>query len=202
MNGYSEHYYIQVVSTALSLLSNMKNPSSNIVFLEPSCGDGRILRELLQTTKDFGSNAAYVGIEIDPNAIEKAKQKLNGSKVTLKCADYLSLQNREQLSPECTDSSTLIALGGPPYSPHHLPERFILHSIIHMRAAIVVFILPKRLSRDAEKIQKILNDHDISERWCFDNKYLENISFSFGEDQTTVQQPSILQSWYKLPQIL
>jgi hypothetical protein len=179
----------------------MKNPSGSIVFLEPSCGDGRILRELLQTTKDFvGSNAAYVGIEIDPNAIEKSKQKLNGSKVTLKCADYLSLLNREQLSPECTDSSTLIALGGPPYSPHHLPERFILHSIIHMRAAIVVFILPQRLSRDAEKIQKILNNHDISERWSFDNNYLENISFSFGED--TVPQPSILQSWYKLPQIL
>lgn len=174
----------------------------SITFLEPSCGDGKILDELLQQSKNIQSKNIF-GVDIDSVALGKAKQNLSEHNVSLQCGNFLSL-DRKQLNLEMTDmeekeKQTLVVLGGPPYTPKNLPERFIVHSIIDLKADIVVFILPKRCANDADDICKILNrtkTHDDDGDWGYTNSDLSNISFSFKD--TTISQPSILQSWYKI----
>lgn len=194
-----------VVKTVFKLLPNMKQfngsiASDRVLFVEPSCGDGRIIEELLQSSENEESNMIY-GVDIDPISLEKADQKFDRSKVILKCADFLSLRRDDLLTEtSCTEDMTLVALGGPPYTPKCLPERFILHCAQELKAQIVVFILPDRCAKDADNIQKKLNSqhgHDES-HWCYTNDALDNILFNFKD--TTVLQPSILQSWYKRPE--
>jgi len=190
----SEKNASHVVKTAIELLANISQIHQSNIFLEPSCGDGRILDKLLQSNEMV--QKAIVGIDIDPISIQKAKQKLGQSDVILKCADFLSLDKDRIFSDLSFGEETrLVVIGGPPYTPKSLPEQFILHSIVELNADIVVFILPSRSAKDADKIQKTLNNVHSNTKWCYDNTDLDNISFSFKE--TTVSQPSILQSWYK-----
>ncbi|KAL9188693.1 hypothetical protein ACHAXT_007071 [Thalassiosira profunda] len=70
-----------VASTVFSLLPE-KTQICDVAFLEPSCGDGRIIEELLQSNEDLQS-ARVLGVDVDAAAIEKAKQRLSGSDKTL-----------------------------------------------------------------------------------------------------------------------
>jgi hypothetical protein len=90
-----------------------------------------------------------------------------------------------------------VVFGGPPYTPKDLPEKFILHSIRELHAAVVVFLLPERCRKDAVRVQEILNDSNVENkrRWQYMNKELANITFDFKGSH--VFQPSILQFWYQ-----
>lgn len=202
----------KAVSTALQLLLG---DVKRAIFLEPSCGDGRLLLELLNSIREQ-NKLQIVGYDIDPSAIERSQRQLEGRSVVLKCNNFLTLTRDELLmdvlqeveeSPRkrsrSDDSacdnvySSLVVFGGPPYTPKSLPKQFILHSITELRAEVVVFILPKRCSNEAESIQNELNNNTSDgERWCYTNKELANSLFSFQE--TIVTQPSILQSWYRI----
>ena len=208
-----------VISRMIELLEQdgERSNDDSYVFIEPSCGDGRIISKLLTATKQMKDGSINVlGYDIDANAIERAKTKLNGSKVLLECKDFLSLSRQDLLSrvqhfhspnDELTLSrkrrrpdnghEKIIVIGGPPYTPKELPKQFILHSITNLKADIVVFILPQRCEKEAAQIQQILNDRrtDGNLRWSYSNTELANIEFSF--EKITVQQPSILQSWFK-----
>ena len=156
------------------------------------------MEALLQSTEYKRSNVkGILGIDIDPIAIEKARAKLGQMKdTTLRCADFLSLERGQLFSDmPINHETTLVAVGGPPYTPKNLPEKFVLHSILEMRAEVVVFILPKRCEKDAEAIKERLNARSNCENFCYSNSDLENITFSF--EDATVQQPSILQCWYR-----
>ena len=207
-----------VISRMIELLEQdgERSNDDSYVFIEPSCGDGRIISKLLTATKQMKDTSINVlGYDIDANAIERAKTKLNGSQVMLECKDFLSLSRQDLLSNiqnfhSSNDESTssrkrrrpdnghekIIVIGGPPYTPKELPKQFILHSI-NLKADIVVFILPKRCEKEAVQIQQILNDRRTDEKltWSYSNVELANIEFSF--EKTTVQQPSILQCWFK-----
>ena len=192
-----------------------RSNDDSYVFIEPSCGDGRIIRKLLTATKQMKDTSINVlGYDIDANAIERAEAKLNGSQVMLECKDFLSLSRQDLLSniqhfhsDELTLSrkrrrpdnghEKIIVIGGPPYTPKELPKQFILHSITDLKACIIVFILPKRCEKEAETVQQILNDRRTDRKltWSYSNVELANIEFSF--EKTTVQQPSILQCWFK-----
>ncbi len=157
------------------------------------------MEALSQSTEYTRSNVkGILGIDIDPISVEKARSKLGQmQEIKFVCADFLSL-DREQLfsdMPIHNERSRLVAVGGPPYTPKHLPEKFILHSILGMGAEVVVFILPKRCEKDAEAVKKNLNVCSDCESYCYLNRELENISFSF--EDTTVPQPSILQCWFR-----
>ncbi|KAL7551062.1 hypothetical protein ACHAWF_014263 [Thalassiosira exigua] len=179
-----------VVRSALKLLSSMEHIDGRLVFLEPSCGDGRILNGLLEALDKPGfGTRRVVGLDIDPVSIEKAKERLSQSTVTLLCADFLSLEKHIILSRVHKPDEVLVVLGGPPYTPKYLPKQFILHSITKLNAEVVAFILPKRCARDADDIQKELSGY------CYTNSDLANMLFSF--EGRTVPQPSILQCWHK-----
>ena len=193
--------------------------SGSLVFVEPSCGDGRIISELLNATKHLkADNIKILGYDIDPTAIERAKANLSGNEVALECKDFLSLSFRDLLSAISSTSSTtpeeqtssrkrrradddngkVIVVGGPPYTPKPLPQQFILHSIQQLKAEIVVFILPERCKKDADHLQQTLNNttDEATRKWTYSNIELENIDFSF--EQSTIQQPSVLQCWYQM----
>ena len=209
-----------VIKKMMEILERDGERSTNdsLVFVEPSCGDGRIISELLHATKHLKADSIQIlGYDIDPTAIERAKASLSESEVGLECKDFLSLSKRDLLSAIATKSSTtteaeassrkrrraddgngkVIVVGGPPYTPKPLPQQFILHSIQELKAEIVVFILPKRCKKDADHLQQVLNSttNEATSEWLYSNTELENIDFSF--EQSTIQQPSVLQCWYK-----
>jgi len=206
-----------VVKKMIELLERDVDPNAQLIFIEPSCGDGRILSELLNATKQIEADSINtLGYDIDPTAIERAKINLSGSKVALECKDFLSLSRQDLLSsilpPTATKEETssrkrrradddrkVMVLGGPPYTPKPLPQKFILHSIQQLKAQVVVFILPERCKKDADHIQQILNStipDGEKRRWLYSHTELPNIDFSF--EQSTVQQPSVLQCWYQM----
>ena len=198
--------------------------NEHVVFLEPSCGDGRLITELIRKTSESCTPQCIIGYDIDPLAIKKSQSNLQGSSgVVLRCRDFLSLDRKQLLSElshfdansnknvtiprkrircdeskrgiaEICEQKNIIVIGGPPYSPKSLPEQFILHSIKELKAEVVVFILPQRCQRDADKIEKFLNAH-VDQQWSYVNKELRNSLFYFQD--TIITQPSILQYWYK-----
>ncbi len=66
-----------------------------IVFLEPSCGDGRLINELLRTNDERTTPRCIIGCEIDPSAVEKARLNLQGTGVIVKCQDFLSTDKHQ-----------------------------------------------------------------------------------------------------------
>lgn len=208
-----------VVRKTIELLGGddeRRSAKYSLVFIEPSCGDGRIISKLLDASKQIEADSINIlGYDIDPIAVESAKTKLSGGSVlALECKNFLSLSLQDLLSAVSRSHSTteknssrkrsrtgdnnrkVIVLGGPPYTPKKLPEQFILHSIQQLKADIVVFILPGRCKNDADSIQQILNRtrSDGTVTWFYSHMELANISFSFKE--SIVQQPSVLQCWY------
>jgi hypothetical protein len=153
------------------------------------------------------NNAAILGCDIDPTAIDRSKQNveafkmppaLNNRRLTFRCKNFLSMTKDDVLS-EATSLWTIV-FGGPPYTPKDLSEKFIHHSIHELGADIVVFLLPERCGKDAAGIQEALNSQpnkisNTRQQWKFVNKELANSTFDFEGDNVT--QPSILQCWYK-----
>lgn len=197
--------------------SERSTSGSQLVVVEPSCGDGRIISELLNTKKQLkAENVKILGYDIDPTAIERAKANLSGDDVALECKDFLSLSLRDLCN--CTntteeetssrkrrrrassdDNRKIVVVGGPPYTPKPLPQQFILHSIQQLQAELVVFILPERCRKYADHLQQKLNTNATKQskrKWCYSNSELKNIDFSF--EGSTIQQPSVLQCWYKM----
>lgn len=193
-----------MVDTALHLIHKLGHDGRHIVMIEPSCGDGRIVLELLSNPSHVLNYAKVIGYDIDPSAIERSIQNLDGfamptnvqHKPVFRCNNFLLL-SRQDLDKDLNltaESCLTVAFGGPPYTPKELPEKFILHSIHELRAEIVVFILPSRCVKDAVRIQEMLNCPSDGRRWQFVNKDLANINFDFKG--SNIMQPSILQFWY------
>ena len=202
---------MQVVDTALKLIHDLDHSTRSIVFVEPSCGDGRIIVELLNLRTCALNVERIIGYDIDPSVVKKSRQNLETFGIAMdmmdspsfRCRNFLSiskqdlakdLANNQRLSAEL--NRLVIVLGGPPYTPKDLPEKFILHSIHELRADIVVFLLPKRCEKDACSIQEKLNCRaPETGRWCFVNKELADCTFDF--EGNYVSQPSTLQYWYQ-----
>lgn len=185
-------------------MNSLELSSEEIVFIEPSCGDGRIILGLLSNASFTTRNASIAGYDIDQSAIERSQQNLKSVKsdksVVLRCSDFLTLTQQDMLhdlnlTKETSDVVTVV-LGGPPYTPKDLPEKFILHCIKVLHAEMIFFLLPKRCGKDGARVQEILNSSDeYVERWQFVNKELVNSTFDF--EGRSVTQPSIMQYWYK-----
>ena len=197
---------IQVVDTTLRLIHESGHDNKQLFFIEPSCGDGKILLELLKSQSPVLNNARIVGYDIDSSAIDRSIQNFSGLELsanvkytpTVRCSNFLTVSRQNLLQDlNASDESNCVGvvLGGPPYTPKDLPGQFILHSIQKLHAEIVVFILPARCEKDAVRIQEILNrDAEDGKRWQFVNEELANINFDF--EGSSVIQPSILQYWY------
>eukprot|EP00979_Chaetoceros_neogracilis_P009708 scaffold2192_cov268-Chaetoceros_neogracile.AAC.110 len=171
------------------------------VFVEPSCGDGRIVLELLHllSTTENLTPFLILAYDIDENVIIQCRHNLAKAKVPSQllgmeiiCCNFLEVSRdglaSQILSPKTKDFHLrLIFLGNPPYTSgagsgkdinRHLPFEFITRCI-ELGADFVSFVVPERSTKTVEDTrQSILRK---------------------TEQGQTVTQPSIIQCWSKAP---
>lgn len=193
--------------------NSMKNWSP-FVFVEPSCGDGRILQQLIESIPlDTSQLHCILAYDIDNHLIARCKEKYKSSaeiSVSIECTNFLELTHaklQEDIHKirHTTENFHVVFVGNPPYSSgagsgsginRNLPSQFILHSITSLGAIYVSLIVPKRCNKkgDVEETLKLL-EKETKVAWTCDSHELENCLFTFQDD--VVKQPSVLQCWSK-----
>eukprot|EP00980_Cylindrotheca_fusiformis_P007944 scaffold1697_cov120-Cylindrotheca_fusiformis.AAC.26 len=165
-----------------------------IWFLEPSCGHGDVIQELIRQFDDLNVSPDRVSIrcyDIDPNAIRACKQKISVSKfkIIYTCQNFLSTKLEVD-----TFQPQVFCLGGPPYTSgaggssdirRDLPNQFIEHCLQEFKASIVCFLLPIRY-REYHKLEG------------FEQQTMElKSSTFFFQGVKRVIQPSIIKCIYE-----
>jgi methylase of polypeptide subunit release factors len=92
-----------------------------------SCGDGRIVRELLLSNHQVLSSSRIIGYDIDASAIDKSLRNLDGfalptnvkHKPVFRYNNFLSVsrQDLDRDLNQTTDNHLKVVFGGPPYTP-------------------------------------------------------------------------------------
>ena len=183
----------KVMELAESSPTESSPTESSTVFVEPSCGDGRIISKILPLLKagDIIPNFLVIGYDIDQIAINKAKETIRDDRVVLRCTNYLDINRRSLESDAGLSEFKCVVFGGPPYRQDGGFDpcvQFVEHSIEELKADFVVFILPER-RKNADRLRETISKNV----WTYDNFPLKNIDFHFQD--TTVTQPSFLQVW-------
>ena len=183
----------KTVDTSIEAIINLHSSDKtsikwdNYVFIEPSCGDGQILCQLIKSLSSMGSSPrAIIGYDIDLSAVESCLNRLDDTEAktcSVYCRDFLSLTKENILadvdkivqkdakSEVDSSSSTLelhfVFVGGPPYSSgpgegdaiqRDLPLRFVHNCILDLGADVVSFILPLRCKNDSNMCCNTLNE--------------------------------------------
>ncbi|KAG7354214.1 hypothetical protein IV203_003570 [Nitzschia inconspicua] len=196
----------QVADAAMKLASsNLIDHNSTLpfhyLFVEPSCGHGDILVELLKRLQHHRISpeiVTIVGYDIDPHAIAICQQRREFLESSYKgCFHWRHgnfLESRKELFPVGGNRSRLatICLGGPPYTSgagsskdiqRNLPTLFIQHCQDEWEADCIAFLLPERY----RAVGCITDDS-----WHCETQDLQSSTFYFrGTEKVT--QPSILQ---------
>ena len=100
------------------------------IFLEPSCGDGRILHAAMkafcksEAKPESSKTHAFVGVDLDTTCITRCRELFatHSQRPTFLAHDYLTLSRAALLKSvggADDDTRPLIVLGGPPYTLHH-----------------------------------------------------------------------------------
>ena len=181
----------QVVTLALNFVRH-HHPTHHgpVTFLEPSCGHGDIVWQLLKQLEEDAPLGDYqvVAYDLDTNAIESCQQRVEyKDKVEWIAGDFL------QSSPISHESETLVVLGGPPYTSgagsgarmeKDLPFAFLSRSVEVWKASFVAFILPVRYEASPMKVPG----------FTVQSYKLESSTFFFQGRQEVIQ-PSIIQCY-------
>jgi predicted RNA methylase len=166
------------------LLSNThSNILNDTLFIEPSCGDGRVIKNLMaKGCKNI------VGYEIDEEIIRNIENIQVKSKILTQ--DFTAI---DQVHVNGYKNSVLI--GNPPFADQQksrlYPLEFILKGIIQYRVNLVAFILPTRCnsSRFLTHLLDQIHVHSSS-TWKIINTIDIDPSFEFNG--RIITQPSIL----------
>lgn len=208
----------KLLDEVVTFVKSLSNPNG-ILFVEPSCGDGQIVMNLINHISKLKEKIAttILAYDIDEAIIEKCKSNISRMEnledvtidlhINISCRNFLNL-DREQMMMDAllaNDANcTTIFLGGPPYTSgigdgesmdRDLPSAFI-HHCIQLKADFISFILPDRYERheNVEVINKQINQR-FGEIWRCKSHQLTTNKFSFKEME--ISQPSIIQSWSK-----
>jgi hypothetical protein len=167
-----------------------------IIFVEPSCGKGDIVNNLIYElgTRNIPSSRIFIqGFDIDPNAIRTCQnlQLPSNYQVSWTCLNFLESKCIHKDKPA---KPLVVCLGGPPYTTgagsrveiqRDLPSLFIEHCIREWGASLVCFLLPSRY-KDRDNMIAL-----PSELHC-ETFALKSSTFFF-QGTIPVTQPSILQ---------
>ncbi|UIZ27423.1 hypothetical protein KXD40_005910 [Peronospora effusa] len=179
----------------------------DVVWLEPSCGDGRFLTALLRAGAQY-----VVGYEIDERLHSIAEKNVQlsatsvpdeGSSVRAQVClgDFL-------VSRSCiTTEKLVVAIGNPPFGARgddgrDLVHHFFQHAAREWRAGVIAFIVPERCSRPTfiEKTLQQLNglqsdETNLSSWKLITQLPLTDYQFEFRERDKLklVRQPSVFQ---------
>mmetsp|Transcript_6574 Transcript_6574/g.12386 ORF Transcript_6574/g.12386 Transcript_6574/m.12386 type:complete len:403 (+) Transcript_6574:142-1350(+) len=202
----------KIVEEAVAYYEEIRRNSDDIiVFVEPSCGDGRIIMQLSENLQSISAiDFVILACDLDNQLLNRCQENVsklehfNEGKIVLLHCDYLKTE------PSCIFShvhangkqiSGLIVVGNPPYSSgvghghlieRDLPNRFITHSV-GLGAVFITFLLPQRYKRDIESIQHLIAQK-TNKSWTCKCQELEDSRFNFGDE--FFHQPSIIQCWY------
>ena len=195
---------------------------SPIVFVEPCCGDGRIIQALvdsLSSSQTNGKRHCVLAYDIDENATAQCKVNVarhtysTSVSISTQTCNFLELSRDELLSrvTELTQISNaldhfhFVFDGGPPYSSgagsgasisRDLPSQFVMHSISNLGAEFVSFLVPRRCNNEINDVEEML-EKETETKWKCEPHELENSLFNF--QGRIVTQPSVLQCWRKPP---
>jgi hypothetical protein len=189
----SQENAVQLVDLALDWI--VREELEHVVVLEPSCGHGQIVWELLQEIEmgQKGCTAVkrIIGCDLDPHAVEtcRAKAAMIQSHVLLEWIREDLLQSKMNSN---IGDATVICLGGPPYTSGagsgkemslSLPQLFLNHCLNEWNARFVAFVLPKRYKK---------YPLDLPLSWTCKTYEMESSIFYF-RGKMPVTQPSMIQ---------
>lgn len=186
----------QVVNWVIERCKSLLTNGSRVLFLEPSCGKGDVVKELvhqLDTVKAPQSQVSILCFDIDDNAVNACQQTLESCRYSIQCTcqDFLETKYKDLHD----DSPAVFCLGGPPYTTgagshgdiqRDLPTQFIRHCIQEFSARAVCFLLPVRY-------KTILH---TEEGYRDEIMELKSSTFFF-QGTVPVTQPSIMQCYEK-----
>ncbi|KAK1931651.1 hypothetical protein P3T76_012980 [Phytophthora citrophthora] len=180
----------------------------DVVWFEPSCGDGRFLTALLRAGARH-----VVGYEIDEKLHDIARNNVSqvagvagtdedSIEAQVYAGDFLA--SKSSISPD----KFVVAIGNPPFGAKggdgsDLVHHFFRHAAREWRARVVAFIVPERCSRPAfveTTLQQLQSDND-SASWTLTTELsLTDHQFEFGtgDQLKRVRQPSVMQLFVRL----
>jgi hypothetical protein len=186
----------------------------NSIFVEPSCGDGRIVFSLCNKT---GNTLPVIGYDIDSSLLTKAQQinhDMNFNSIFV-CSDFLSI-NRESLLGNFDSryqDRNIVVIGNPPYtigggdgsikepgnkasdSGRELPYNFLIHAACTLGASKIIFVLPERCRCESYiNLAKLKMQKDVDE-WTVTTINAPCNNFNFCE--RIIHQNCIIQIWDK-----
>ncbi|GAB9475019.1 hypothetical protein Gpo141_00012127 [Globisporangium polare] len=186
--------------------------SDQILWLEPSCGDGRFVSSLL----DAGAQHV-VGIELDETLCREARaaveEHAQEQRVEIRQGDFLASQ-RAVAGEECPDASQLVVtIGNPPFGDKadaipsaDLIQRFFQHAAGEWRAELIAFIVPERCARPAYTQVTLATLHaatshgdvNSNNEWQLAvSEPLDGFYFEFRSTKR-IKQPSVLLIYHRL----
>ncbi|KAG6576315.1 Site specific DNA-methyltransferase [Phytophthora cinnamomi] len=199
-----------VVERVLAQVQSQQQQPGDVVWLEPSCGDGRFLTALLRAGAKH-----VVGYEIDErvhrvaqrNVQQAAKETEGVRRAQVILGDFLTSKS----SPPADEF--VVAVGNPPFGAKggdgsDLVHHFFRHAAREWRARVIAFIVPERCSRHPfvettlQHLRSRLSSDDDDDgdsaatQWELAAELpLTDHQFEFGEGEQLkrVRQPSVLQ---------
>ncbi|KUF79584.1 hypothetical protein AM587_10016823 [Phytophthora nicotianae] len=178
----------------------------DVVWLEPSCGDGRFLTALLRAGARH-----VVGYEIDEKLHRIAEKNVQQAATDIySTGEDGAIQAQVYVGDFLVSKSSVpadkfvVAVGNPPFGAKgsdgsDLVHHFFRHAARSWRARTVAFIVPERCSRPGfieTTLQQLQGDGGATTSWTLATELsLADFQFEFGtgDKLKRVRQPSVLQ---------
>jgi predicted RNA methylase len=185
----------ELVDLVLEQVKQRLDNQEDLVWLEPSCGDGRFLTALLRADARH-----VVGYEIDERVygVAKAKVQEHSDRAQVLLGDFLSSES------SLPADKFVVAVGNPPFGAKggdgsDLVQRFFRHAASKWRAQVIAFIVPERCARPAfmhQTLQQLGDDWRLVSELPVSEHPFE---FGSGPRLKLVRQPSVLQIFDRQP---
>lgn len=213
----------QNVRTLIQLLHKYTDQKNQILIVEPSCGDGRIMKAIASTSSSFPS-VRLVGVDIDPimeDSVMAAAQTIPSSDLTKDSIRFLSMDFLQtnsdsfKLDTRNDEKEILVVIGNPPFSDcamrmdstgeeqrEDYPLQFLLHSAVTLDADLILFLLPRRCSRSEfienalEQMNSSLSLSSSGVKWILAECVSADSAFELCG--RIIQQPVVIMVWKKL----
>ena len=190
-----------------------------LVVVEPSFGDGRLLKALASCLTARTEQTLLVGVEIDPVVSASARERFASTAAEvepqLHIGDFLTT-TREQLlagggaAESFQEDAVFIVVGSPPYTQgggtgslttagnasldtgRDLPLQFLIHSAAVLRAQVIVFLMPQRSGRE-DAVSRALHEMQQASGSSFRLAEQHEASSEFEFVGRKVAQPAVVQ---------
>lgn len=211
----------QNILALMQLLVKYSDRSDRLIIVEPSCGDGRIIRAIISNPSLHP--VRIVGVDIDPTMEELV---INGtessssseSSIHFFCMDFLQTHS-ESFREDCSDENLkVVVIGNPPFANPAIleeegdyeeeveaeeqgdyPQQFLSHSAVTLDADLIVLLLPRRCSRSAfiDGALEQMNSSMSASSYRWNLAECMQADSSFELCGRIIHQPVVIMVWKK-----